>query len=73
MKNNSNIVTLIIYKEKIMLEDTLPKPLTTGSLDDLLVASNGNEQDYNVLLRYFSFGLHRLKRSEDTRLNSSHT
>ena len=50
MKNNSNIVTLIIYKEKIMLEDTLPKPLTTGSLDDLLVASNGNEQDYNVFI-----------------------
>ena len=23
--------------------------------------SSMNEQDYNVLLRYFSFGLHRLK------------
>ena len=33
-----------------MLDDNLPQPLTTGSLDDLLVASNGNEQDYNVFI-----------------------
>lgn len=33
-----------------MIEDNLPKPLTTGSLDDLLIASSGNEQDYNVFI-----------------------
>lgn len=31
------------------LDDNLPHPLT-GSLDDLLVAGNGSEQDYNVFV-----------------------
>jgi len=39
-----------INKDKKMIDDNLPKPLTTGSLDDLLVASNGAEQDYNVFV-----------------------
>lgn len=33
-----------------MIDDNLPKPLTTGSLDDLLTASSGSEQDYNVFI-----------------------
>lgn len=32
-----------------MYEENLPQPLT-GSLDDLLVTSNGSEQDYNVFV-----------------------
>ena len=36
----------------------------TEAIEELaihLADSSINEQDYNVLLRYFSFGLHRLK------------
>ena len=36
----------------------------TEAIEELaihLADSSMNEQDYNVLLRYFSFGLHRLK------------
>ena len=33
----------------------------TEAIEELATHFSFNEQDYSVLLRYFSFGLHRLK------------
>ena len=47
------------YSQRKVSEDELTEAINELTTD--VVDFSINEQDYNVLLRYFFFGLHRLK------------
>lgn len=62
MKNLSDLrffQLLSEYSQRKVSEDELTEAINELTIH--VVDFSTNEQDYSVLLRYFSFGLHRLK------------
>ena len=63
--NNKHILQQRLFR---LLSEYSQRKVSASELEEAieelaiyLADSSINEQDYNVLLRYFSFGLHRLK------------